>query len=119
MRRGKAEKAWNSKLYEGMITMPASFEDPPPESEKPPPPPFQGEIKDDNLGTVLKIGGSTAVATCSCACGAIFLIVPLGFLSYGFSPFMGLFLLLGLVLSGVGCYAIYYGWHAAEEGSKW
>jgi hypothetical protein len=101
--------------------MPAAFdEDQPPERQPPPPPPpYQGEIRDDNLGTIFKIGGSTLVATCFCGCGAIFLIVPLSMLAWGFNPFGGLLILLGLGLSVVGCYALYYGWQAADEGSKW
>lgn len=99
--------------------MPASIDDPPPEKQRPPPPPYQGEVKDKNLGTVLKIGGSTVAATFFCACGAIFLIVPLSMLGYGYNAFTGLFVLVGLIMSVIGCYAIYYGWNAAEQGSKW
>jgi len=97
--------------------MPASFDDP--QSDRPRPPPPQSEVRDENLGTVLRIGGSTFAATCLCGCGAIFLIVPLMLLSYGFNPFAGFFVLIGLVCSAIGCYAIWYGWRAAEEGSKW
>jgi hypothetical protein len=98
--------------------MPASFDDPQSDRPKPPPPP-QSEVKDENLGTVIKIGGSTFAATCLCGCGAIILIVPLMYLSYGFNPFTGFLALLGLVLSIIGFYVILYGWRAAEEGSKW
>ena len=97
--------------------MPASFDDPPP--DRPRPPPYQPEVRDENLGTLAKIGGSTFVATCMCGCGAVFLIVPMMMLPFGINPFSGLLLLVGLVFAAIGCYAGYYGWKAAEEGSKW
>ena len=98
-------------------SMPASFEDPPPERERPPPP--QQEIRDENVGTVLKIGGSGCVAAFGCSCGVILLVIPLMMLPYGFNPFSGFFIMLGLIFSVIGCYAIYYGWSAAEKGSQW
>jgi len=99
--------------------MPAAFDEDQPPERQTPPLPYQGEIKDDNLGTIFKIGGSTMVATCLCGCGVAFLIIPLSMLAFYPNPYTGLFALLGLVLSAAGCYALYYGWQAAEEGSRW
>ncbi len=95
--------------------MPAAFDEPPAESPKPP----QQEIKDENVGTILKIGGSGCVAAFACSCGVIFLITPMMMFSYGYNPFTGFFMMIGIVLSVVGLYAIYYGWQAADQGSKW
>ena len=97
--------------------MPASFDDPPEDRPRPPPP--QPEIKDENVGTVLKIGGSGCVAAFMCSCGAILLIVPMMMLPFGFNPFTWMFVLVGLICTVIGCYAGYYGWKAADEGSKW
>ena len=97
--------------------MTASFDDTP--QDRPIPPPHQPEVRDENLGTIAKIGGSTIAATCMCSCGAVFLIIPLMMLPYGINPFSGFFMLVGLIFAVIGCYAVYYGWKAAEEGSKW
>ncbi len=97
--------------------MPASFDDPP--ADRPIPPQPQSEIKDENVGTVLKIGGSGCIAAFACGCGILFIIVPLMMLPFGFNPFSGAFILIGLICTAIGCYAGYYGWQAAEEGSKW
>ena len=98
--------------------MPAAFEDPPPDSPRPPPP--HQEVRDDDVGTVLKIGGSSCVAAFGCGCGVILLIVPMTLVPYyGFSPISGAFVLIGIVLAILGIYAIIYGWNAAEKGSQW
>ena len=97
--------------------MPASFDDPP--ADRPRPPPSQSEIKDENVGTLFKIGGSGCVAVCACGMGLVFFLPALMFLPYGVSPVSGVFGLIGLLCIAVGCYAGYYGWQAADEGSKW
>ena len=78
---------------------------PPPDPQKPPIQPLS-DIKDENIGILGKIVGSGCVAFCTCTLG-------IGFL---FIPFLGLF---GLILVAIGCYAAYYSWKAADEGSKW
>ena len=97
--------------------MPASFDDPPPDRPRSPPP--EPKIKDENLGTLFKIGGSYCVASCFCGIGLIFLLPALMFVSFGASPLSGTFVLIGLVCAVIGCYVGYYGWQAASEGSKW
>ncbi|MFW9963363.1 MAG: hypothetical protein ACFFCX_07360 [Candidatus Sifarchaeia archaeon] len=97
--------------------MPASFDEPPPDKPRPPQP--QQEVRDENLGRVFKIGGSSCLAACTCGLGLILLIPPLMFIPYGVNPITSTFVLFGLVLMVVGCYAGYYGWRVAEEGSKW
>ena len=67
--------------------MPASFDDPPVDRPRPPPP--QSEIKDENVGTILKIGGSGCVAAFACSCGVLFMIIPMMMLPYGFNPLSG------------------------------
>jgi hypothetical protein len=94
-----------------------SFDDPPPDRPRPPPP--HPEIRDENVGTIFKIGGSGCVAAVMCSCGGSFLIIPMIMLPYGINPFTGFFALVGLICAVIGCYAGYYGWQAAEEGSKW
>ncbi len=97
--------------------MPASFDDP--QQDRPKPPPHQSEIKDENLSTLCKIGGSGCVAACLCGSGIMFFVIPLMFASFGFSTFVGLFALIGLVCIILGGYAGIYGWRAAEKGSQW
>ena len=97
--------------------MPASFDDPPPERSRPPP--SQPEIKDENVGTILKMGGSGCIAVCMCGMGGVLLILPLMFAPFGLTAYMGFTALIGLVCTAIGCYAGYYGWRAADEGSKW
>jgi hypothetical protein len=97
--------------------MPASFEDSPSDDLRPPPP--QPEIRDENVGTILKIGGTVCVAICLCGMGAILLILPMMFAPFGFSLYMGFTALIGLFFTVIGCYAGYYGWKAADDGSKW
>lgn len=94
-----------------------AFDDPPPDRPRPPPP--QPEIRDENVGTLFKIGGAGCVAACMCGMGVILLILPLLFAPFGFTAYMGFFSLIGLVCTVIGCYAGYYGWKAADEGSKW
>ena len=97
--------------------MPASFDDPPTDRPRPPPP--QSEIKDENIGTLFKIGGSGCVAIFACSCGIAFLIIPMMMLPFGFGAGSGILAIIGLVCAAVGCYAVYYGWQAADESSKW
>lgn len=97
--------------------MPATFEDPSPDDLTPPP--SQPEIRDENVGTIIKIGGAGCVAICLCGMGSILLILPLMFAPFGFSYYMGFTAIIGLVCTAIGCYAGYYGWRAADEGSKW
>ncbi|MFW9975761.1 MAG: hypothetical protein ACFFDQ_10870 [Candidatus Thorarchaeota archaeon] len=91
--------------------MPASFEDPPPDRPYPPP---QPGIRDENLGTIFKIGGSGCVALCTCTLGVAFLL-PAAMMGY----YGGFFVVVGLVCLGIGCYSVYYGWSAADKGSQW
>lgn len=97
--------------------MPASLENPPPDSPRPPP--SQPEIKDENVGTIVEIGGSGCLAVCICGMGGMLLILPLMIAPFGLSVYMGFTVLIGLVCTVIGCYAAYYGWRAADEGSKW
>jgi len=97
--------------------MPATFEDPSPDDLRPPQP--QPEIRDENVGTIFKIGGAGCVAICMCGVGGILLILPLMLAPLGFSSYMGFTIMIGLVFTVIGCYAGYYGWRAADEGSKW
>lgn len=97
--------------------MPASFEDPSPDGLIPPP--SQPEIRDENVGTIIKIGGAGCIAICLCGVGGILLIFPLMFAPFGFYYYLGSTVVIGLVCTVIGCYAGYYGWKAADEGSKW
>jgi hypothetical protein len=92
--------------FSGRSIMPASFEDPPPEYEKPPQPP--PKLIDDDVTTIGKMIGAGCVAVCTCGIGLIFIMFPYGF-------FGG----IGLLLAGIGLYAIYYAWIVASKGSEW
>lgn len=97
--------------------MPASFDDPPPEISRTPQP--QREIKDENVGTILKMGGAGCITVCMCGMGGVLLILPLMFAPFGLSIYIWFTALIGLVCTVIGCYSGYYGWRAADEGSKW
>ncbi|MHA3962924.1 MAG: hypothetical protein AM325_005215 [Candidatus Thorarchaeota archaeon SMTZ1-45] len=97
--------------------MSASFDEPPSDSPRPSQP--KPEVKDENIGAIFKIGGSTCLATCTCGLGLAFLIPPLMFAPYGVTPITGAFALIGLFLTVVGFVVGCYGWRVAEEGSRW
>ena len=97
--------------------MSTSFEDTPPDEARPPI--QQPEIRDENIGTVVKIGGSGCVALCSCMTGFILLMPVLMVARYGISALSAMFVIIGLTCMVIGWYAAYYGWKAAEAGSEW
>jgi hypothetical protein len=97
--------------------MSTSFEDTPPDDASPPI--QQPEIRDENIGTLFKIGGAGCIALCACMTGFILLIPVLMFAPYGISTISAMFVIIGLTCMIVGWYAVYYGWKAAETGSKW